>query len=289
MNFDLGFSISLPLLKDHLPSEYINHLALLVCAMHILLSDRITPSDLSTADRMLNTFYRLMPELYPEEMCKPNYHSLIHICRFVKLWGPLWAYSGYENMDGFLKTTFHGTRQVLKLVFTTLLKQRLQFENASDGCRGRQKIDEHTYVLGKIRQHKLGPAEKYALSECTETYLLATRSYVQVAGWILRESTIFYSCLHSREGSKNNWVCLYIINGQAGVGEVDYFMITPKPFVMLKAYHQSHSTLMGSIRASRLHHKNIHLLSRYIMYVNSNVTRIVILLSSLIKKAVYKG
>ena len=283
--------LSLPLLKDYLPSEYINHLALLVCAMHILLSDCITPSDLSTADRMLNTFYQLIPELYPEEMCKPNSHSLIHICRFVKLWGPLWAYSmfGYENMNGFLKTTFHGTRQILKqLVFTTLLKQRLQFENASDGCRGRQKIDEHTYILGKIRQHKLRPAEKDALSECTETYRLATRSYVQVAGRILRESTIFYSCLHSREGSKNNRVCLYIIDGQAGVGEIDYFMITPKPFAMLKAYHQSHSTLMGSIRASRLHHENIHLLSRYIMYVNSNVTtRIVVPLSSLIKKAVF--
>lgn len=126
-------------------------------------------------------------------------------------------------MNGFLKTTFHGTRQVLKqLVFTTLLKQRLRFEDASDDCRGRHKIEEHTYALGKIRQHKLGPADKDVLSECTETYLLATRSRVQVAGQILRESTVFYSCLLNREGSKNNRVYLYVINGQAGVGEIDY-------------------------------------------------------------------
>jgi hypothetical protein len=81
---------------------------------------------------------------------------------------------------------------------------------------------------------------------------------------------------------------LYIIDGQAGVGEIDYFVITPKPFAMLKAYHQSPSTLMGSIRASRLHHENTHLLSRYIIYVNSSVTtRIVVPLSSVIKKAVF--
>lgn len=51
--------LSLPLLKDHLLSEYINHLEPLVCAMHILLSNYITPSDLSTADHMLNMFYQL--------------------------------------------------------------------------------------------------------------------------------------------------------------------------------------------------------------------------------------
>ena len=45
--------LSLPLLKDHLPSEYIYHLALLVCTMHILSSDCITPFDLSKVDSML--------------------------------------------------------------------------------------------------------------------------------------------------------------------------------------------------------------------------------------------
>ena len=102
---------------------------------------------------MLKTFYQLLPELYPEEMCKPNAHSLIHTCQFIKMWGPgpLWAYSmfGYESMNGFFKTTFHGTRQILKqLVFTTSLKQRLQFEKEADGSREKHQVDEHTYVLG---------------------------------------------------------------------------------------------------------------------------------------------
>jgi hypothetical protein len=38
--------LALPLFKDHLPSEYLNHLALLVCAMHIHLNDQISLSDL---------------------------------------------------------------------------------------------------------------------------------------------------------------------------------------------------------------------------------------------------
>ena len=92
-----------PLLKALLPSEYVNHLALLVCAMYILLSDCITPADLSTADRMLNTFYQLLPELYPEEMCKPNAHSLIHICPFVNPLGPIAPIVAYTKWRSRLK------------------------------------------------------------------------------------------------------------------------------------------------------------------------------------------
>ena len=282
--------LAIPLLKDHLPAEYLNHLALLVCAIHILLSDHITYSDLFEADRMLKTFYQLLPELYPEEMCKPNAHSLIHTCRFVKLWGPLWAYSmfGYESMNGFLKTTFHGTRQVLQqLVFTTILKQRLRFEK-EDGSSEKHQVDEHTYVLGKIQRHRLLHEEKVAISECTEICHVAEQSYVQVAGRLLRESTIYYSCLHGRDSSRNNRVCQYATDDEIGVAEIDFFIVTPKPFVMLKTYAPSHTTILNSIRPPRLHHENIHLLSKRILCVNSDVrTLIVVPFSCLTKKAVF--
>lgn len=218
--------LALPLFKDHLPSEYLNHLALLVCAMHIHLNDQISLSDLETANSMLCTFYRLVPELYPIEMCKPNFHSLIHIDAFVKLWGPLWSYSmfGYESMNGFLKTTYHGTRQVLQqLVFTTMLKQQLRFREASKDHRGRHLLGEHTYTLGKIRTHKLSSDDKEALRELRETHDLAEHTCLQVAGRILRDSTIFHSRLHKTDGAKNNRICQFMFDGHTGVAEIDFF------------------------------------------------------------------
>ena len=81
------------------------------------------------------------------------------------------CYSMWSSF-GLLYVGFRGTCHVLKqLVFISLLKHRLRFENASDGCTGRHKINKHTYALGKIWQHKLGPTEKDVLSECSETYL----------------------------------------------------------------------------------------------------------------------
>lgn len=159
--------------------------------MHI---DQISLSDLEIADRMLSTFYQLVPELYPREMCKPNFHSLIHIGAFVRLWGPVWCYSmfGYESMNGFLKMTYHGTRQVLQqLVFTTMLKQQLRFRQASDEHRGKHLLGDHTYALGKIKTHKLSLADKEALRELPKTYDLAEQASLQVAGRILWDSIFF--------------------------------------------------------------------------------------------------
>ena len=69
-----------------------------------------------------------MPTLYSPSECTPNVHYLTHICHYVKLWGPLWGYSmfGYENMNGYIKKEFHGSRKVLdQLVFNVQMRQSL--------------------------------------------------------------------------------------------------------------------------------------------------------------------
>lgn len=47
---------SLLLLQDVLPSLYWHHYALLVCAVYILLSDRITVAQIDAAEQMLLDF-----------------------------------------------------------------------------------------------------------------------------------------------------------------------------------------------------------------------------------------
>ena len=51
-----------------------------------------------------------------------NVHLLMHLPDCVKSWGPLWAYScfHFENLNGYLKFLFHGTRDMTKQVYTML-------------------------------------------------------------------------------------------------------------------------------------------------------------------------
>ena len=90
---------SLPLLMHHLPSLYWHHYALLVCAVHIMLSDSITRAQIDAAEQMLTDFYCLVPELYGESSCTHN---------MLRLWRPLWTHSafGFENKNGCLKHIF---------------------------------------------------------------------------------------------------------------------------------------------------------------------------------------
>lgn len=115
--------------------------------MHILLSSHICSSDLLTAEQMLKVFCEKIVELYPQEICTMNVHSLIHLVQTVKNLGPLWSYScfGFESMNGHVKKHCHGTRNVLPQLVRNLrfhqsiLDQEYRAENHEDGVRGRVK------------------------------------------------------------------------------------------------------------------------------------------------------
>lgn len=107
---------SLPILLPHLPALYWHHYALLVCAMHILLRDRLTNAMIDAADVMLGDFCQLLPELYGQRKCTANAHLLTHLTKYVRLWGPLWTQSsfGYESKNGELKRFIHNRSDVVR-------------------------------------------------------------------------------------------------------------------------------------------------------------------------------
>uniref|UniRef100_A0A1X7U9E0 Uncharacterized protein n=1 Tax=Amphimedon queenslandica TaxID=400682 RepID=A0A1X7U9E0_AMPQE len=153
---------SLQSLSNFLPIEYIHHLSLLVSSTHILLSDSNKTDDLELVDQMLLAFYQSAGDLYSTNVYTANMHSLAHIVGLVKLWGPLWAYLmfGFENINGYLGTTFHGTNKITSqmtffiqslpdklhqlsateltrtkvYINTTLTKQKKSMHKISDGC-----------------------------------------------------------------------------------------------------------------------------------------------------------
>lgn len=74
---------SLPLVLHVLPPLYFHHFALLVCAMHILLSKEITDMECGAAEEMLQYFCMFLPELYGIRSCTMNAHSLLHLPYYV--------------------------------------------------------------------------------------------------------------------------------------------------------------------------------------------------------------
>ena len=57
---------SVPVLKGVLPNQYFIHYTLFVTAISILVSDQISLQKLQQADKLLDNFCKLMPELYGE-------------------------------------------------------------------------------------------------------------------------------------------------------------------------------------------------------------------------------
>ena len=80
---------AIPILRKYLQAEYVYHLSLLVFSMNKLLSNSICTYDLPQVQTQLELFYDLIPELYGVGVCTANVHSIIHLTRFVRLWGPL--------------------------------------------------------------------------------------------------------------------------------------------------------------------------------------------------------
>lgn len=120
---------ALPVLSEFLPPLYLHHTSLLVTAVHILPKQDISEPQISAAEAMIDTFYKLLPELYGEESCTANAHCLTHITKYVRLWGPLWTHSvfGFESMNGHLKKLFHSHNQVHdQLLFSVQVSQTLQ-------------------------------------------------------------------------------------------------------------------------------------------------------------------
>lgn len=105
---------ALPVLIDILPPLYWHHFSLLVCASHILLQEELPILLIDSADKLLADFHQLLPELYGEQACTINAHLLTHLCKFVRLWGPLWTHStfSFESKNGHLKRTFHAKKIV---------------------------------------------------------------------------------------------------------------------------------------------------------------------------------
>uniref|UniRef100_A0A1X7TKI8 Transposase domain-containing protein n=1 Tax=Amphimedon queenslandica TaxID=400682 RepID=A0A1X7TKI8_AMPQE len=145
---------SLPLLLHILPPLYFHHFALLVCAMHILLSKQITDMACGAAEEMLLDFYNLLPELYGVHSCTMNAHSLTHLCYYVRLW----------------KRAVNSNRQVADQlschIDVQIMLQKLYSEiekKESESCLNFLEFNRHSSTMTKLTYVYAIGASKFVL------------------------------------------------------------------------------------------------------------------------------
>lgn len=272
---------SLPLLLNKLPPLYWHHYTLLVCSLHILLGDRIEPSQIDAAEQMLVDFYKLLPELYGENSCTHNAHLLFHLTKFVRLWGPLWTHStfDFEHKHGQLKHLFHGKNQIIhQLLFNVdvsitlqLLQPRLlEIENenviaflAKDrrSSSNMISIGAHTYIVGKVQKEILSP----------ERSRVVRRGSARLFSRLFKNGMLYYATEYSTgcTGKRDNSICAFADNeDEVSFGKIDAFLLDPYPLALVHCYEISSESLMKMgghcCRAVLEPHKEVDLLSSFI-------------------------
>ena len=243
---------SLPLLLQKLPSLFWHHYALFVCAMHILLKNSISVEEIAAAEEMLLDFCKLIPELYGEMYCSHNMHLLTHLCRYVRLWGPLWTHSlfGFENKNGHIKHLFHGNddihHQILHNIDASLTMQLMHHHLPDEVTKYTRRrnmsiLGDHCYIVGSTAKTTLTNEQKDATETNQESNVVFFRLY--------KAGITYYSTSYvkEREFKRENTICCFTDReGTICYGQINLFVFDPTPVALIKMYHIESVSMMQS-------------------------------------------
>jgi hypothetical protein len=122
------FFYSLPCLEGILDKKYLQHHSLLVEAIYTLNKANIPRIELEHCRKLLILYCSQFGKLYGTFEQTFNLHMLLHYVNSVENIGPLWATStfAFENANGILRTSIHGTNNVaIELINTSKVHRAL--------------------------------------------------------------------------------------------------------------------------------------------------------------------
>lgn len=297
---------SLPLLADVLPPLYVHHYSLLVCAIHILLQSKLKEAQIKAAEEMLKDFHKLLPELYGENSCTLNAHSLTHLTLYVKLWGPLWTHSlfGFESFNGHITSMIHSKYRVAEQLSFALdvnqaignladklvsveNEQTLHFlaplSSLINQPRRMTMILPGIYSIGKLQSANFSRDEVTAIRKLTNqdstTILAFKRLY-------FHDTTLYSS---QQERKRNSSCCCYVLEGIRQYGVIQKFCFSP-PVVLLKPYQKTSSSLLQTVgdpcRGRLKEYAKLDMLSSFFVEVSKLLPVCAVPISSLLCKCV---
>lgn len=293
---------SLPLLIDMLPPLYWHHFSLLVCAMHILLQAELSISLIDSADKMLQDFYHLLPELYGQQSCTINAHLLTHLCKYVRLWGPLWTHSSFsfESKNGILKKAFHGrsiihsqivfnvdaihTLQILHPKLNSESPEVLDFIDCSEN-RNMLEIGSHTYIVGRTKTITATSEELQAIGSCSNPLCIFTR--------LFKNGELYHSTSWTGDSvrKRDNTICLYALNSCTHFGRLIYFTSANNTnYALVRQLQPSARSIVTQAghpcRQVLINHRSRNLISSFITVVEDTTSLVAVPVTNILNKAV---
>lgn len=135
--------------------RYLNHLTLLISAIHILTNENTSLQKLEHAEQLLTTFVKEFVSLYGATNFVFNIHLLLHLPNCVRFIGPLFTYSNYcfEDHIGHLLSLQKGTTDVASQISEKYIMQKNVFEHLSNSLIALEFFKEidnhHKYPISK--------------------------------------------------------------------------------------------------------------------------------------------
>jgi len=244
----------IPCLIGILPDTYLNHFSYLSEAIYILLGDNITPRNLQRAQNLLDKFYLSFADLYGPGSCGLNVHNTCaHLVDYVKLWGPLWAWScfGFEDNNAMLLQAVHGTGNVTKQIMWCKQVEATLRRKSLSGLESRLwKITfeaDNCDVCGKMVPFYRYDVNQNLLEKLNEN----SEHNIKIIERISIQGQQFSSSLYTRMKKR---VCNFVLYDCNKVGRVKYFAIvisSKTVYVVLEKYETLNDTKFSELPAGK--------------------------------------
>ncbi|XP_069109923.1 uncharacterized protein [Argopecten irradians] len=217
-----------PCVEDFLKDEYLENFSYLSEGIHILLGDDISQESLIKARDLLDQFYASFQRLYGDGSCGLNIHNTgLHLCDYVKLWGPVWCWScfPFEDINAMLLNSIHGTGVVLKQVMRfrqsqmCIRRRGLQLKK-DDGWKisHRAANCDVAGAMQPLYQNELEDSVKMQLSR---ENILEEMALKKVNRIVVNRKR-FYSEQYMRMQKR---ICTVVLHGNHEIAKIKYFIL----------------------------------------------------------------
>lgn len=236
---------SLPIFHDLMDEKYFSHYKLFVKAITILNSHSISYEDLEEAEICLDKFVKDFEYLYGLENMTINVHMLLHLCRNVRLFGPLWttSCSPFEHLNGVLKSFVKSSKHPELQIFSSLemFVHYLYFkdEYLTEGSatynfcnvalkRERfkkltKRIRDQLYIVDKIQNEKKDTLPR-KVAEATK-HLIKDNHKIFTFNRLKLKGLLYETESYSRSYKRNSSCLSYNFKGKNEIGIIQAFVM----------------------------------------------------------------
>ncbi|KAK3917853.1 AP-1 complex subunit mu-1 [Frankliniella fusca] len=247
---------SVPCLKSILPAKYLNHWALLVKALALVMQNSVTKSDVAYADRYILQFVVAIDELYGKSNVTFSIHLLTHLKQSVENFGQPWTHSAFifESFNSEIKNSVKSSNGAAIQILTNMQLneaiRRLK-DSLHEFMNEKQKnyLDSVTKVGNRLASsdivvgpaHLLGKPKKCVLSPEALTALQRSSCVWRKNDFLIYDrcvlsGEVFHSTGYLKASKQNNSMAL-LESGQ--YFEIVSFVVSPNDCHVLGYFYET--------------------------------------------------